>query len=459
MLASPDVPMAARLPSDFAGACPQVITPRYLTLFSRRTHLRSSARELNAPERLGQCEAFGHAVMGPILADMLRRLLGCLHDQRDPGTPVVVFFCARGGLTLRHTLELFVQRLKLDIPVRCEDFMVSRLTAARTALQYDPAAIAPLIEQEFANRTCAEAARALTNIDVGTDSRWNLPFTVARWLDLTAATETGRRISMVNSEQADLLRQHINALCGPSRHVTLCDTGVFGSIAQYLHVGVPTVDWHSILLFRANYKHIPAPHFEYTRGIVSESDSYLPWRAFTAVLLYWQLMEAFLEPDLSSVGYYQANAEGRVISDLETNDWRQRLSLQMGSMLAGACAYLGELTPRSMSSIRRRGQMAWSQLRRMIVFPTRKDVELLSVGERAFNFGSAESAEFSSLPDHRARSWRAKFAAARDSMWPEGELRKQFPSTAGVFLLGWELMRLLRALQRQSITHRTPDNS
>jgi hypothetical protein len=415
-------------------------------------------RDLDRSESADRREEFGYSVMGPILADILRQLLACLHTPRQQGTSVV-FFCARGGLMLRHTLELFAQRLDLAIPGRAEDFMVSRLAAARTALQRDPAAIAPLIEQEFADRTCAEAARALTNVDVGTDSRWNLPFTVARWVDLTAATETGRRISVINSEQADLLRQHINVLRGPSEHVTLCDTGVFGSIAHYLHAGMSAVDWHSILLFRANYKHISAPHFEYIRGIVSESDTYLPWRPSTAVLLYWQLMEAFLEPALPTVRYYRTNTAGRVISDLESGEWQHGLSPPPGSMIAGACGYLGDLTSRSIPSIRDRGRAAWSRLRRMIVFPRRTDVALLAVGQRTLDFGIDETAEFSSRLNQTAQSLRGKLGAAGGSMWPEGELRKQFPNMAGIFLLGWELKRVLRALQRQLISHRTPNDS
>jgi hypothetical protein len=385
--------------------------------------------------------------MGPILADMLRQLFACLHDPRHHDAPVV-FFCARGGLMLRHTLDLFARRTGLRIRVRCEDFMVSRLTAARTALQRNPAAVAPLIEQEFAGRTCADAARALANADVGPDDGWNAPFSVARWIELTETTQAGKRIRAINDEQAVLLRRHIEALRGSSGHVLLCDTGVYGSIARYLQVGVPDVDWRAVLLFRANYKHIPALHFQSTTGVVSESDSYLPWRPATAVLLYWQLIEAFLEPSLSSVRHYRTDAAGCVVSNLEPGDRRHALAPPAESMLMGACAYLGDLTPGAIPSIRPCGRRAWSRLRRMIVYPTRKDVALLAVGRRAFDFGSDEAAEFSSSPNQTAQSWRAKLNAARGSMWPEGELRKQFPRVAGIFLLGWEGSRWLRALRR-----------
>jgi hypothetical protein len=401
------------------------------------------------PSRLqGLQQTFGYAVMGPILADMLHRLFEHLHasGRRDAS---VVLFCARGGLILRRTLELFAARTGLSVQARCEDFMVSRLASARTALQRDPAAIASLIEKEFAGSSCAAAARALTNATVEPNATWDVPFSVARFIKLMETTELGKRIRAINDEQADLLRRYTDALRGTSEQVMLCDTGVFGSIGRYLQVGIPAVNWHSTLLFRANYKGISAPHFNSTIGVVSQSDAYLPWQPATVALLYWQLIEAMLEPAVSSVRYYHVDASGQVVSDLQVGDWRRRLIPPPGSMLAGASEYIGELKPRSIQSIHNYARTAWSRLRRMIVFPTREDVELLAVGRRNLDFGVHETAEFTSQLDKAAPSVRHKLAATRGSMWPEGELRKQFPRLAGVWLLGSELGRVMRALHRE----------
>jgi hypothetical protein len=210
------------------------------------------------------------------------------------------------------------------------------------------------------------------------------------------------------------------------------------------------VDWYSTLLFRANYKHISTPHFKSTTGVVSESDVYLPWRPETCVLLYWQFMEAMLEPAVSSVRYYHSDAAGRVVSDLEVGDWQCGLTPPVGSILAGACKYIRNLTPKALPAIHHCGQTAWKRLRRIIVFPTREDVALLAVGRRKLDFGIDEEAEFISRPDKMAQSLGDKLATARDSMWPEGELRKQFPRAASVLLLGSELSRLIGALRRAS---------
>jgi hypothetical protein len=411
--------------------------------------------EAIASESNEQRMTFGYAIMGPILADMLWQLYARLHASPSKEVPIV-FFCARGGLVLRRTLDLFARSVGLDLQVHSEDFMVSRLTAFRTAFQLDPIAVAPLIEIEFAGRTCAEAVHALANVKAGGDINWNAPFSVARFINLMESTELGRRTRAINDYQADLLRRHIDELRGTKRRVMLCDTGVFGSILRYLQVGVPAVDWHLTLLFRANYKRIAVPHFKSTVGAVSESDAYLPWRPRSAAVLYWQFIETMLEPSVPSVRYYRQDSGGRVVSDLEVSDWQDRLDTPAESMFAAACGYLRELTPGSIPSIKSRGEMAWSQLRRMIVFPTTEDVALLAVGRRCFDFGMDDGVEFTGQPPTASRSLREKLSTARASMWPEGEFRKQFPRAAVPFLLGLELSRFIKALRLERFLAKVP---
>jgi hypothetical protein len=397
--------------------------------------------------------AFGYAIMGPILADMLRQLYSCL--RASPSPPPVVFFCSRGGLVLRRTLDLFAHSVGLELGIQCQDFMVSRLAAFRPAFQLDPAAVAPLIEIEFAGRTCAEAIRALANIEVDGDGRWNAPFSVARLSELMESTEPGRRMRDINDRQADFLRRYIDALRGANRRVVLCDTGVFGSIARYLQVGVPAVDWHMALLFRANYKHISAPHFKSTVGVVSEANVYLPWQPVTAALRYWQLIEAMLEPAVPSVRFYRYDCAGQVVSDLELAGWQARLEPPAGSLLAGACSYLRQLTPESLPSLHSHARTAWRQLRRRIIFPSMEDVLLLAVGRRNYDFGMDDSVEFTGGLDKAGRSLREKLSAAGASIWREGELRKQFPRAAGLFQLTREISQSMQAFNHEWFLRKT----
>lgn len=390
--------------------------------------------------------SFGKDVMGPIVAQMLWRLYASL-DASSARSPRVVLFCARGGLVLRRMLELFARSVALEIRFGREDFMVSRLAAFRTALQRDPMAVAPMVELEFGGRTCLAAARALANVEVNSDPRWQQPFQLSRLLDLLDSTAVGRQVRADCDAQASLLRCHIEALRRDAP-VMLCDTGVFGSILRYLQVGVPEVDWRLTVLFRSNYKGIAASHFAATAGVMSESEGYAPWRPATVALLYWPLIESLLEPGLPSVRSYRREIDGRIVSDLEVGGWQMRLEPSPGSMLDGTCEYLRGLTPASISSIEMLGARAWRRLQRRIVFPTRRDVVDLAVGRRGLDFGTDECVVFASQADATGVSWSDSLQTARQSIWPEGELRKQRPRTADVILLGWELSRLGGAIKR-----------
>lgn len=394
-------------------------------------------------------EEFGRSVMGPILAFMLERLLLSLSAAADRHMQVV-FFCSRGGLTMRRLLELFLARTDAAPPLPFEDFMVSRLSAARTAIQLNAGAAAPLVGRELAGRSCADAARALACVDVGADERWMDPFTVARFSELIRTTEAGRAVGGFCDEQADLLRRHVDALRGGANRIVLCDTGVFGSIGRYLQLGVPAVDWRMVLLYRANYKGLPATHFVSTAGAVSEHDRYVPWRPETVVLLYWPLIEALLEPDLPSVRHYRAEGPVRVVSNLEAEDWTSRLQPADGSMLAGAHDYLAELSPSSAPTIGEAARVAWRRLRHMVVYPTLADVALLAVGRRELDFGSDEAVDFGPATSDEPRTLWIRISTANGSIWPEGELKKQFPRSAGAALRCLETLRLLSALARQA---------
>ena len=234
--------------------------------------------------------------MGPILAGMLSDLLAHLQSSHHPAD-ATVFFCARGGLVLRRALELFADQTGSRLRLQRQDFMISRLAAARVAIQQDPTRAASVIETELAGRSHRDAALALSGVQVDGDPRWDASFTLASFVDLVRDTASVR---LALHEQADLLRCCVDQLRGSSAHVILCDTGVFGSIGLYLRMGIPRIDWRASLLFRANYKKLAAPHFAHTVGVVSESDAYVPWRARTAALLYWPFLESMFEPELPS---------------------------------------------------------------------------------------------------------------------------------------------------------------
>jgi hypothetical protein len=390
--------------------------------------------------------------MGPILAGTLHQLYQTLLSSNSS----MVFFCSRGGLVIRRALELFARRTNVEIPFQHADFMISRLSAFRSAFHVAPLKTEALIDSEFTGRTCGQVIRALWGVELKSPDK-DLPFNFNRMLQISRTGSLGKQIRERNSEQSTLLRDYIEELRAGHRRITICDTGVYGSILQYLRLGLPVMDWQSVLLYRANYKRIKQSHFDVTVGAVSESNIYLPWRSNTAVLLYWPFFEAFLEPPLPSVTEYRRTAKGNVVSDLEIEAWESVVNEPQSTILIGAWKYLESLSSTSLLSVHSMAEQSWKILHRMIIYPRKQDLLLLQVGPRELNFGTDEKVFFTSTDFGENGFSNNKASRPSLSIWPEGELRRQYPRSAGLLLTMSELLRWPKALtysvMKQSTRH------
>lgn len=387
---------------------------------------------------------FGYAVMGPILAECCHtlhvKLMQAVAD--DPST--VALFCARGGLTLRHALQKYSTQIGQDTAGLTKEFMASRLTSARLALTKRPEQVEHLLALEFEGRDCRSVVSALAGVDAPAGDEWRTPYELKRLLTLLFGTAAGRELWHEISAQAALLREHFAHLTSTAGVIVLVDTGVFGSIGKYLAAGLDGQTVQSWMLFRANYKKRSGVELPPGTGLICDQDYYSPWRARSVFRLYWPLLESFFEPDLPSVRHYRTAGTGAVISNLEINDWRYRLTPEPTSLRAGAHAYLSTLTPDSVREIPQRASAAWKRLRQSIVFPTRDDVVLLSTSPRGIDFGFQDTVAFDVTTS--SGSPLKKLAHARGSIWPEGAIRRTYPVTGKALLLAMEVWRAAKAV-------------
>jgi hypothetical protein len=389
---------------------------------------------------------FGHRYMGPILAEccfLLHRHLN-LNAAADGHK---VLFCARGGLLIRRALELFTKRIGEPMRYATADLMVSRLAAARLAMGMDSPSLQTLLAIEFGGRTCADAAAALSGVGAPKDGEWAMPYEHIRFAKLLSHTAEGQHVRSALVEQAELLRAHFRAASDGAPNVHLVDTGVFGSIAHFLRAGLPEVSLECVLLFRSHYKRSALPLDQPAAiGLVSDCNHYSPWEPRSASRLYWPFFEAFFEPTLPSVRRYRVEDDGTVVSTLETPGWREQAGPPPDSFAHGAFDYVAALTDVALPSIHQEATNAWRSVRRRIVYPSTADVDLMAVHDRGLDFGCDDVVQFGDL--HTGEGWRAALAALRASVWPEGELRRQFPGTAFIWHRLLELGRTGTACAR-----------
>lgn len=395
-------------------------------------------------ERIGRGRfQFGYTVMGPILAECCHVLHARLQAAAAAEPSLVVLFCARGGLTIRNALHQYCTRMGKAVPAPTKDFMASRLTAARIALETCPDQVERLLALEFEGRDCRSVASALAGLGSPDGSEWRRPYDLQRFLRLLSDSPEGRRVRDEIATQADLLRRHFARLTATARAIVLVDTGVFGSISKFFSVGMDCPKIETWMLFRAHYKKGSCVEQPSGEGLICDQDYYAPWRPRSVFRLYWPLLESFFEPDLPSVRHYTVTPSGDVISNLEIDDWRDRLAPGPTSLRAGANAYLLNMKPGSAGEIRKRASAAWIELRRRVVFPTDDDVACLSLTPRGIDFGFTDTVVFDISGLHG--NPLSRLAQARRSFWPEGAIRKALPATGTAFLVAMEAWRCAKA--------------
>jgi hypothetical protein len=383
--------------------------------------------------------AFGRAVFGPIFAEFALRLWLFLSALENP-EEACVLFCARGGLRLQYIFELFIRRTGLACPVSANPLMVSRLVAVRPALLRRSPIALDEIEREFAGCTMGRVAAALAQSAPPGGSQWDEAFRRDRLYDLLFADfPTASQLRRVVAEQHELFAAHLSRMAHGRRRLILCDTGLFGSTVKLLADGMPQFDWGCVLLARCNYKRFSAEHFARTCGLTVESDCYSPRNPRTALLRYWHLVEAMLEPDLPSVATFCRDAAGEIRCNLECPGWRERLPPDGPGLFAGVVDYIDALDPRSFfATIDAERAAAWKSLKRALVFPRPADLVRLMPGRRSHDFGRpGDIAVLAPCPNPKA-GFFARLRSVRRSLWREGAVVGSFRRLARVILVAIE---------------------
>lgn len=386
-------------------------------------------------------ETFGREALGPILAEFCQRLWlseRFLPDAED----ATLLFCARGGLRLMRVYERFLARTGLPARIPAAPLMVSRLVAARAALDPPGAGVLAELGREFSGRPMAEVAAALAQRDdLPLPAAWQAPFAAERFAALIAADAPGAAaLRAAVAEQHARFRRHLEACTGGRRHGLLVDTGLYGSTVRLLREGMPERRWSGLQFARSNYKRLPTPHFDCTLGLSVESDGYRAWDARTAALRFWQLIEAALEPDLPSVRLF--SEDGAVPrANLQVAGWEARIGPEEPGLFSGALAHIESLGRQDVHRIPAEAARGWRVFKRAVVWPDARMVAALELADRSRDFGRLDTVAQFAGPG-------GALAQIRDSLWREGALVRRFPRAGRAGLALIELTHAARALRR-----------
>ena len=393
--------------------------------------------------------AFGHRVLGPIIVRYCLRLWIYLSFADQPGGNGTALFCARGGLNLRVVFEAFLERLQLPLEMPRADLMISRLVAVRAALLMKSPSAFEEIEREFGRSTIAAVARALAQSDIEFGPEWEIPFDPETFSRLMNATEEGGKLKQRLTDQNALFESYLQSLTQEKKRLILCDTGLYGSTLRLLQAGFPTRRWECLLFARCNYKGFVSEHFAKTIGLIVERNCYDPLYTPSTVLRYWQFVESLFEPDLESVRTFAQADDGTIASNLEAGDWRERLAVSRSPLLNGVLSYIEDL-PRNgwFERLCLDEPVSWLVLKKTILFPTKFDLQILSIGWRSLDFG--REGKIKALSSGRASSLRGRLALFRTALWKEGLAALEYPATRLFIQAALELSYAMRWFLRRT---------
>lgn len=400
---------------------------------------RRRARAGTPAEYARDPHAFGHAVLGPIVAEFCLAIWLYADEARKRGDAALLF-CARGGLGIRVAFERAAERLNLPLAMSRENLMISRLVAARAAVMARSPAALDELGREFHGSSFADVATALGGGRYELLQSWSEPFAPERFfamLDRPAGTAITADIDRQNR----LFRRHLAAASGGARRIILCDTGLYGSTQRLLAAGFPEMSFETIQFARCNYKGLGEDHFPRVVGLTVERNRYSPFAVRSTVLRYWQLIESLFEPAIPSVRSFAEDASGEVTCNAGDIAFGAVDPTVGNPLLAGALAYVDNID--SGAAIMADAALAWPRLRRAVTRPAEADLAALAIGKRSVDFGrSGTVGDGGALPS----GLLSRLASIRGQLWREGAIVRAFPRSHLPLLTAVEAFHALRGL-------------
>lgn len=390
-------------------------------------------------EPAGDPRGFGHAVLGPIVAEFCLAIWLYTEEAGKRGDAALLF-CARGGIGIRAAFERVAQRLSLPMSMPRENLMVSRLVATRAAVMARSGVALDELGREFRDSSFADVAAALGGRRYDLLRSWEEPFAPERFFAMLDQP-AGENVMADVDRQNTLFRLHLSAASAGAKRLILCDTGLYGSTQRLLAAGLPGLNFETIQLARCNYKGFSEDHFPRVVGLAVERNRYSPFFVRSAVLRYWQLIESLFEPRIPSVRSFAEDANGEVTCNAGDIAFGAVDPSIDNPLLAGALSYIDGVA--SGAVITADAARAWTRLRRAITRPVEADLSALGIGQRSIDFGRpdivGDAAEASDVSLSRLASIRSQF-------WREGAIVRAFPRSRLPLLTALEAFHALRGL-------------
>lgn len=392
---------------------------------------------------------FAQFTLGPIFFAACHRLW--LYQTTFVENKTVALFASRGGLRFLDLYRDFLTQQRLEPPITCSPFMVSRLSVSLVSWRRAPTIVINNLLREFCGQNLETIAPCLLpgmavsvvqklvqSIDV--DLRRKKIDALAFHQLINGQSSFAEALRQYLREQESLFDIYLKKLAVNSKVLILCDTGLFGISQLILMAAWPEYSWHGLYLGRSNYRGEAAPHFGEVNGLILERDRESRAYPETALLRHWHIVEMPLEADIPSASFY-FEEQGKSCCNTEIPDWQAKVESLENSYYRGIKAYFaGQDQPLDASEIYRRRRKALLALQKNICMPSLEDTRRLAMGNRCADLGRSSVVPVVDLRKHRLF---LKLRAIRSALWKEGQIRAEFPHLGWAINFSWFHLRCL----------------
>ncbi|MFM9863058.1 MAG: glycosyltransferase family 2 protein [Micropepsaceae bacterium] len=378
---------------------------------------------------------FGRKDLGPAIAGYLSRLHAhILAFEQEHGARTL--YVSRAGIRIRRALDTFVRATKLPAPATGEFFWISRLVVARGVWNRKPDAAIDVLSKEYKHINLAEFVRGMFRF-APSGARLNPvdPSLVGNGADLARFLGSGSKIAEVVQtlfrHQSLLFEGYVKQLLGSSGTALLIDTGWQATAQTLLAKAYPEYEWWGAYFGRSGFPGSDRSEWGRAFGLVFEADGFDPKRPETSPNLNRHLIEYLFEPKGESIQWLaQEERGGQIIAPGAPGILADAPTKDSDPMYAGVLDYLASLPEGvSLATLRAAEAAAWQRIMRILVHPTKDDLEIFAGVTRSADFG--RDARVPLLPEPEAR-FEGDTASRRiqDSLWPCGQAAVEYPPDA-----------------------------
>jgi hypothetical protein len=219
----------------------------------------------------------------------------------------------------------------------------------------------------------------------------------------------------------------VRSLVGNLKNVFFVDTGWSGSTQYFLMKAFPNIKWHGLYFGKWDTWRENPPHFDSISGISVEGTSYTHKQPETAIFFYHHIIEAPLEPDFPSVEHLIRDPFGNICS-YRGIDEKKILPQKNEPIFSGICRFFDSNVRITSADISEMATSAFRKLENKIIFPSREDTAVLTVGPRSADFGKKKLVPILHCDKIKSKfDLTSKIRGVKKSIWRQGKIVEEFP--------------------------------